>query len=229
MCILLVGCEQTSPEIEKEIHSIYYNEKYNVEDVINSFNEIVLSSEYSEGEGDTHCVQKWDIPIYYHIDGYYQDEDIQILEDLFDELNQIPDFPQISISIEEQASNLNITFYKDRDSFNQDLGDFVNYEEVDGAVRYSYWTDTNNIYEEVIGYILNDGVNRKSVLLEEVINGLGVNDSETREDSIVYQYSSDNEQLSDMDKIIISLLYNKKIECGMNKEVCETIIRELYY
>lgn len=231
LCLLLIGCNP--PEVPKDPvqpeHSLYYNEKYSVEDVIKSFNEVVLKTEYSTGDGDASLVQRWDIPIYYTIGGYYKDEDIAVLKDLFKQLNAIPGFPGIYESDEEHPFNLNITFYKDKKSFDKVLGDFVNYESVDGAVRYWYWTDTNDIYEAVIGYVFNDTVNRKSVLLEEVINGLGISDTTEREDSIVYQYSSTNEELSEMDIIVLSLLYNERIRCGMTKQECETIIRELYY
>ena len=69
----------------------------------------------------------------------------------------------------------------------------------------------------------------QSGLLEEMVNCLGLGDSTLREDSIVYQYGSDIKTLSEMDWLIIKLLYNPRIRCGMDAAQCEEVIRELYY
>ena len=50
-----------------------------------------------------------------------------------------------------------------------------------------------------------------------------------RPDSIVYQYSDDNFTPSDVDWIILKLLYDPSIQCGMNYDSCRTIIEALYY
>ena len=70
---------------------------------------------------------------------------------------------------------------------------------------------------------------RNSIILEEIINVLGISDSELRTDSIVYQYSNENTSLSDIDLLILKLLYHPNIECGMNYSQCEQIIKGLYY
>ena len=44
------------------------------------------------------------------------------------------------------------------------------------------------------------------MLVEEVINLLGINDTVLREDSIVYQYSSDITAPSEIDWVLIRLL-----------------------
>ena len=61
------------------------------------------------------------------------------------------------------------------------------------------------------------------------MNLLGVSDTVLREDSITYQYGSEAVELSEVDWVILKLLYNPKIECGMNAAQCEAVIRELYY
>ena len=66
-------------------------------------------------------------------------------------------------------------------------------------------------------------------MVEEIINSLGISDSTLRLDSIVYQNSNDNLVLSDVDIIILKLLYNQEIQCGMNYESCREIIENLYY
>ena len=204
-------------------------EQYSVEDVIKYFNEVVLRAEYSDGDGNSSLVQRWDVPIRYVFEGEYIEEDVKILNELFAELTKIEDFPGISEATPNDVPNLYICFYG-RKELDENFLEFVQGESVDGVNRYWYYTDTNDIYEGKIGYLKDlEGDIRKSVLLEEIVNGLGMGDTELREDSIVYQYGSEVTALSDMDWLILKLMYNKRIRCGMDAAQCEEIIRELYY
>ena len=100
----------------------------------------------------------------------------------------------------------------------------------DGAVQYWYYNDTNEIYSARIGYRLDiDQYTRNSVLLEEVFNGLGISDTILREDSISYQGFGQVQELSEVDWLILKLLYHPEIRCGMGKDACAEVIRRLYY
>lgn len=221
--------DQPEEQQEKPEHSELYMEKYAVEDVIKYFNEIVLNTEYSTGTGDSTLVQRWDIPISYRIVGECTLEDQQVLDGIFAELNSVYGFPGVSKAQEYEEPNLYI-YFEGREELHDRFLDFVQGEYVDGVTRYWYYEDTNNIYTGTIGYWkdMTEQV-RKSVLLEEVINCLGLGDTVLREDSIVYQYGSEITTLSDMDWLILKLLYNPRIRCGMGVVECEEIIRELYY
>ena len=70
---------------------------------------------------------------------------------------------------------------------------------------------------------------RNSIMKEEIINVMGISDTVLREDSIVYQYSNDNMELSDVDLLILELLYHPAIQPGMTVEECHAILSELYY
>ena len=214
---------------QEEEHSVLYNENYTVEQVIEYFNEVALGAEYTKGEGDTQVIQKWAEEISYRIYGLATQEDWEVLEALFDQLNSIEGFPGIYPAIEDEMANLTIHFYN-YDDFCANMGETINYEEADGAVEYWYYDDTNDIYKARIGYRIDiDQNTRNSVLLEEVVNGLGLNDSALREDSIVYQGFSETQELSDMDWIIIKLLYSPEIRYGMNQQECREVIERLYY
>ena len=67
------------------------------------------------------------------------------------------------------------------------------------------------------------------MLLEEVVNTLGISDTVLREDSITYQYSDFNICLSDVDWILLKLLYHPEMKNGMDSEACVSVIRKLYY
>ena len=216
-------------ESKGETHSDFYSENYSVEDVICYFNEVVLQTEYGTGTGDSTLVQRWDTPICYQIVGDAATGDRKVLENLFAKLNQIDGFPGIHEAKENEEPNLHI-YFEGREAFDERFMEFLGGEYADGATRYWYYTDMNNIHTGIIGYCTDmPNENMKSVLLEEVVNCLGLGDSTLREDSIVYQYSNETKELSEMDWLILKLMYNQRIRCGMDIKECEEIIRELYY
>ena len=108
------------------------------------------------------------------------------------------------------------------------MGSAVRYEKADGAAQYWYLTKTNGIYKARIGY-RNDMEKsvRRSVLLEEVVNALGFSDTVLRKDSILYQYGSEANNLSETDWLLIRLLYHPAVQSGMGAESCGTIIRQI--
>lgn len=199
-----------------------------IDEVINYFCEVVLKTEYSDGVGDATLVQKWADKIRYRIYGEATEQDKRVLTGFIEQMNEIEGFPGIVPAGENDLTDLAIYFY-DYEKFNQSFGEFLNYELADGAVQYWYYTDTNVIYDARIGYRTDiDQYTRNSVILEEIFNGLGITDTVLREDSIAYQGFSQPQELSEIDWLMIKLLYHPKIEAGMNREECVKVIREIY-
>jgi len=193
------------------------------------FNEVVLNMEYTDGTGNASLVQKWLTPLYYQFYGNPTVEDRAVLTALFAQLNAIPGFPGIYPAENEGQENLSLSFY-DRATFNDVFSSVINGEDAYGATQFWYYTATNDIYTARIGYRTDiDQVTRSSILIEEIINTLGISDTVLRQDSIVYQYSNDNLTLSDVDWVILKVLYDPAIQCGMNATDCARIIQELYY
>ena len=217
--------EPTIPETTKPEHSEFYIPEISVEDVILWFNEVVLDSEFTYG-GDSSLVQKWTVPIVYSIDGNATGEDLQVLEDFTIWLNTIEGFPGIRPADEDAYANLQIRF-GDAQMILDYLG--PDYEYVDGGIRY--WYEDNAIYDAKIAY--RDDISqytRNSVILEEIYNGLGlVQDTSLREDSLIWQGFSEPQALTEVDELLLRLLYHPDILCGMNAQECETVIRRLYY
>jgi len=221
--------EDEIPEEIEPTHSSLYLPEYTPQQIIEYFEEIVLRMEYSDGEGNTALVQKWNIPICYRIYGSPTEEDLEVLEEFFVQLNEIPGFPGIYAASDDEAENLNISFLNEEDFYSV-FSTFLNGAEAYGAVQFWYGTDTNDIYTANIGYRTDiDQITRTSILFEEIVNMLGTSDTELRTDSIVYQYSNDNLALSDVDWVILKLLYNPAIQCGMDYDSCSAVIQELYY
>ena len=154
----------------------------------------------------------------------------EYIESLFTDIeNEIPSFPGARRVDSEKDSNLTIGFIA-QEEFQDKMGEYVNYDEVDGCVTFWFDIGMYAINSEIIGY--NNGMdpaNRRSVILEEIYNGLGlVNDTDDRMDSIVYQYGSVVEELSPLDWGLLYLLYLPDMKCGMDGEECAAVIAEHY-
>lgn len=66
--------------------------------------------------------------------------------------------------------------------------------------------------------------------MHEIYNIIGVpNDTKVRDDSLLYQYYIEAQEPSAVDILILELLCNPQMKCGMKAEQCEIVIRELYY
>lgn len=217
------------PETTEPAHCPLFHPQYSPSQIMEYFEEIVLATEYSDGVGNTALVQKWNTPMAYRIYGEPTQEDLAVLTDLFEQLNEIPGFPGIYAAADGELDNLSIRFLGPQ-AFTDQFSSFLGGEDAYGATQFWFYTATNDIYTADIGYRTDiDQQTRNSILLEEIFNMLGTSDTVLREDSIVYQYSNSNTALSDVDWIILKLLYDPAIQCGMDLESCRAIIGQLYY
>lgn len=250
LCLVLCACGDpetetihTQPLCETEItepivsetvvfeqvpHITLYHPGCSLYQIREYFEEVVLDTEYSDGTGDTSLVQKWLSPIRYRIFGCPTEEDLAVLEGFFAHLNVVPGFPGIFPAEEDEVENLRLSFLEP-DVFRDSFSYVVNGEDAFGATEFWYYTDTNELYSARIGYRTDlDQNTRNSVLIEEIVNTLGISDTLLREDSITYQYSNENMALSDVDWILLKLLYHPEIQCGMDASQCAAVIEQLY-
>ena len=217
------------PETTAPAHAEFYLPEYSTQQILEYFSEVVLNVEYTDGTGDSTLVQKWMAPIYYRIYGTPTDEDLSVLDAFFTQLNQISGFPGIYAAEDSVPENLSIRFAEPA-AFFAEFSEILGGEDAYGATQFWYYTPTNEIHTAHIGYRTDlDQVTRNSILLEEIVNTLGITDTELRTDSIVYQHSNDNIALSDVDWILLKLLYDPAIQCGMDIDSCFAIIQQLYY
>lgn len=210
----------TEPE-----HSPLYLSELPVDDAITYFNEVCLNAEITNS-GNPTVIQKWSVPIRYQLYGNYTQQDLTVLNAFCDFLNELDGFPGISQSDNAEEVNLRIHFCA-CDELVQILGD--HFGDVDGGVTFWYQDDV--IYDAVICIRTDiDQNTRNSVILEEIYNGIGpIQDTDLREDSIIYSGFSTPQVLSAVDHVILKLLYHPMITCGMDRNACEAIIRQLYY
>lgn len=215
---------------KQEGHSTFFNPDYTVDEVFACFKDVVLSSEYTENEENSGLVQKWILPIYYSIEGDCSKADEKLITDFINELNQINGFPKMYPAEEEKDPNFVMSFMSSSE-LAQKMGSAVNFERSDGISQFWFLLRLNVISKAKIGYdkSMSKAV-RNSVLLEEIVNAIGIsNDTETREDSIVYSGYTETDRLSEMDWLILRLLYSDEIKCGMNEDECYEAIKRIYY
>lgn len=215
---------ETTVATEPE-HSPLYIEGLAVEDVIRYFNEVCLDAEFING-GDASLLQKWTAPIGYMLNGSATDEDLETLNGFVAWLNTIEGFPGMRQTQVLAEASMQIHFCTDSDMVSL-LGE--NFTYMDAGV--TFWYDRNEIYNAIVCYRtdLNQTV-RNSVILEEIYNGLGpVQDTDLRQDSIIYSGYSEPQSLTQVDELLLKLLYHPQLQCGMNAAECEAVIRRLYY
>ena len=213
--------EATLPE-----HSSLYIPDLSVEDVILYFNEVCLDAEFNDG-GDPKVIQKWGSPIGYLIQGDATEADLEVLEGFVAWLNEMEGFPGLYPVEELFLADLQIHFCSYHDMLDI-MGD--QFEGCDGCVTFWYGGN-NEIYDATICYVNTiDQYIRNSVILEEIYNGLGpVQDTWLREDSLIYAGYSEPQALTEIDELILKLLYHPDMKPGMTRGEAETVIRKLYY
>lgn len=214
--------EAVTLEFEHDPFTEYRIDGISSSQMFTYFTELANNAEYSSGGQVHQLIQKWQEPITYKIYGAPTEKDMEILLAFFDELNAIHYFPGIYEVADEEDEKLSIYFI-DKNLFDITFGDVVNNEDCDGAAEYWFYTDTCEIYQGRVGYVTETSQDiRNSVLIEEIVNVIGLSDTYMREDSIVYQYSSDVYEPSDIDWIIIKALYHPLIKAGMTAEECKS-------
>lgn len=215
----------TEPVESKPEHSDLYVPGLPVEDVILYFNEVCLDAEFVNS-GDSSRLQKWTVPIYYQINGDPTPDDMTILENFINWLNTVDGFPGMYESADNFQTNMRIYFCSQEELLNRMGANFV---DMDGAV--TFWYENDEIYDCMICYRTDlTQYLRNSVILEEIYNGLGpIQDTDLREDSIIYSGFSEPQCLTEADELLLKLLYHPNMKCGLQAGECEVIIRGLYY
>lgn len=201
---------------------------YTAEQIADYFCEVTLGVEYNHGSGDSSAVQKWARPICYAVYGSPTQDDTALIESFAQELNSIEDFPGMYPAESAEEENFVIRFLP-WEQMSADAGYVVNGEYADGIAYWDYYIDTNDLYNVRIWIRSDiDQHTRNSVIYEEIINSLGLgNDTTLREDSIIYQYSSQTQQPSEMDWLLLKILYNENMRRGMHEADCREVIKRL--
>ena len=198
----------------KEMQSI---DDSQYDDLIDYFNEVVI---------DDYYIERWEQPLYIKVLGDYTKEDYSTLSNLVDSIDSLGVMP--GISIETEKSNCTIEFA----SLNELMTYYGNkydcyYEEGD------WWgidlqTSKYGIYSGHFG-IANDVTTqeqRNYMILMTVTCAIGLQYcSDKYPDSICYTKWTNAQSLSNLDFIIIRMLYLDTLHSGMEEDEADDILR----
>jgi len=210
--------------------SEYYLEGYQITEIYDYFCEVALSSEYFYGDGNAAAIQKWAEPIYYSISGECTDQDLAVIENFAAEINRIYGFPGMYPANDEGSANLKL-FFLEPEEFRLAAERVVAGEDSHGIANWHFFNESNEIYAcEIYHRTDIEQHVRNSVILEEFVNGFGLgNDTALRTDSIIYAYYSEPQSLSEMDWLLLRLLYHPDMKCGLEELECRKVITNLIF
>ncbi len=185
------------------------------------FLDIALESEFGSRDNS---VIKWTKDLKIKIFGSPTSQDIETVEEVVNELTDIVG-TAIQMEIVESYPNVEIYFVPP--------SDYHIYEPKSSPASMGYvWCsyDEYEIYEATIlisSKVMSQSL-RSHLIREELTQSLGLlNDTwqYERQDSIFYEGSSDTTWYSEIDKIIIAMLYNQHIAPGMNEEEIQLVLK----
>lgn len=202
---------------------------YSPEEVVEYFGDVALQTEFAGSSNNSNLLRRWGDPIRCYIYGEPTSEDLLLIDALFAELNNIPGFVGIHIADDSDEANVRIHFATGEEY--DDLATQYVSGASDGFATCWYYTDSNRYYEAEVGICMDvTQTTRNSVILEELVQMLGLlNDSYLYEDSIFYQSFNEPQWPSDLDWIMVQLLYHPLIEPGMTYEDCAELIPDILY
>ena len=206
-------------------HSDLFLSYVSPDEMVRYFNEVCLDAEFVNS-GNASVLQRWEATICYSIYGDPTDKDKEVLENFVAYLNTIEGFPGIREAEGIWEENLSI-YFCDQQELMDRLGSHL--WDVDGA--FTFWYNNDIIYDATICIRTDlDQEVRNSVILEEIYNALGpAQDTDLRQESIIYSGYSIPQALHPIDKVILELLYHPSLSCGMTPAECEPAILSLYY
>jgi len=176
------------------------------------FYEIALSAEHGESGNIIH---KWVDDIGIKIKGRSTDRDLETVDEVISELNYIIDGIKLDIVVWDP--DIEIYF----DSVDRFSSIEPNYVQGNSGFFWTWWDDSGALYKARI-LIATGGINQKErshLIREELTQSLGMmNDSYEYRDSIFYQDWTDTGSYSDMDRAVIRILYDPRIELEMTMD-----------
>ncbi len=186
------------------------------------FDTCAFTVEYPGANSSQGHITRWDSSIHVYIGGNPSWQDTKLIQNFIMELQlRVPSMPNITLVSRAQDSNMQIYFVP----LNQMASYVPGYVSGNwGMFHFSY--NSWRITEAQIG-IATDVTNqrqRNHLIMEEIVGALGLtNDHYYYEDSIVYQPWTEVQQLSDVDWIMLNMLYSPLVYPGIQKQELHTI------
>lgn len=208
---LLAGCTDDPLPVYDEAEIAY-------------FVEITFGSEYG-APADTFWIRKWTQPVRIAVVGFPTERHIAVVRDVADELDRLTAGIDVrSLGRDpDRATNVQIAFVT-HDAMVAEAGSFAQ----DNAGFFRYWRGDDDAIDSARAWIAYDRGNpdlHDHMIREELTQLLGLGqDSWTYEESIFYQGPSDVTEFAPIDRSVIRMLYDRRIEPGMLREEAIAIL-----
>lgn len=196
------------------------------EGILCSFCQAVLGQENAEAASGS-VIHKWTGPVLVFSDPGPKDDNPAIPAEIVTELRGIPGFPEIRQADSAEEANLRFHFCTRAELFAA-VGESISYEESNGAVVLTYDEDGSICSSDVwIRSDLSQPV-QENLVVRSTVKSLGIPfTSELWPESAFYS-SGSSQQLSELDRILLDILYDEQIICGMDAEDCADVIFSRY-
>ena len=189
--------------------------------------ECAFRSEYGEMSGGG-PMTRWDQDIKIYVGGQPTAEDLAFLKDFIMQLSfRVPLLPPIYMVPSRSEANMTI-YYVPLDEMSQHVSDYV--EGNWGFVSFFYRDYCNYRAEICVATDVTTQTDRNHIVMEEIVGGLGLgNDHYVYADSIIYQPWTDVQQLSEVDWLMLNMVYSPVTLPGMTfGQVYDAIIGTIY-
>jgi hypothetical protein len=229
--LLIIGVLFFNYHLDKKFRQQVAFDRSN-EDAVAYFNEICLGSEF----GGPQVTRKWktEMRLYIVKDSSYTMQVATIKKVVNDANKLFSDGFKITVINDSAKANAYLvltsdkklkSYYRFKDDFKVVDSNFFGYFK-NTAIRYCIQKSSIFINTS------KPAVMQKDAIIEEIIQSLGMgNDSEIYSNSIFYQHKYDlkciTPNASKLDKQVIKLLYDPKMQLGLNRLRTVPIIREI--
>lgn len=195
------------------------------EAAIEYFGEIASATEF--GAADAGYVRKWRQPIRVSITGAPTREDVGTIHNMTDQINSLDLVPHITI-LDDGEKGANCVFIFD--SLNNLAKKLPGYRTDNYAM---FFFDEQNFVIERSTIAVTAGMidqpARNHLIQEEFIQSLGLgNDSERYRDSIFQQDWTVVQRPSEMDWLVLEMLYRPELSPGQSIDSAQRALRGLY-
>ena len=188
------------------------------EEALDYFAEVTFGPEFG---GGSQAIRKWTQDMRIAVYGTPNEDDLATLAEVIADLNEI--IGTIELEIVESGENVELHFAPEEEFESIE----PNYEPVNLGFFWVWWDGTESISNARILISTTEltQAERSHLIREELTQSLGLmNDSFSYEDSIFYQGWTDTGTYSELDEMLIEMLYLPKIGPGMEPgEVLELL------
>jgi hypothetical protein len=182
------------------------------------FEEVAFGQEFGDAAGE---IRKWTHDVRIVVHGDPSDEDLVTLYDVVVDLNAM--IGTIVIDIVASDGNFDIHFAPEPEFAAIE----PNYVPVNMGFFWVWWDGGGNITDARV-LVSTTGLTqpeRNHIIREEVTQSLGLmRDSFAFEDSIFYQGWTETQEYSELDELLIEMLYLPEVEPQMTVEEAQAVI-----